>query len=202
MPPQLTGMGNAVSAMTSHHGDQIRGMVDPLAYYSPETLLFPAIARRFADTGHLTAEELYVILDWKAPRARTKHLKRLAELSRGGFDLATQNLAYDLRAATGPKERLKALMTRWKFGLPTASAILSVLYPDTFTIYDVRVCRVVGAFAWLGQRRWSDETWQGYQDFVEAVKAEAQPGLSLRDCDRWLWGKDKQDTLRRELSAR
>ena len=28
-------------------------------------------------------------------------------------------------------------MTRWKFRLPTASAILSVLYPDMFTIYDV-----------------------------------------------------------------
>jgi Arc/MetJ-type ribon-helix-helix transcriptional regulator len=31
-----------------------------------------------------------------ADRARTKHLKRLA--ARGGFELATQNLAYDLRA--------------------------------------------------------------------------------------------------------
>jgi hypothetical protein len=177
-------------------------MVGPLAYYSPEMLLFPALARRFADNGHLTAEELYVILDWKAPRARKKHLKRLAEKKGGDFELATQNLAHDLRAATGPKERLEALMTNWEFRLATASAILSVPYPDTFTIYDVRVCRVVGDFAPLGQRRWSDETWRGYQDFVEAVKAAAQSGLSLRDCDRWFWGKDKQVTLHRELSAR
>ena len=93
-------------------------------------------------------------------------------------------------------------MTKWEFRLTTASAILSVLFPDTFTIYDVRVCRVVGNFGRLGQRRWSDETWREYQDFVEAVKAATPQGLSLRDCDRWLWGKDKQDTLRTELSAR
>lgn len=168
---------------------------------SGATLLFPTLACRFAATGQLTAEELYVILDWKAPRARTKHLKRLAKLSGDGFKLATQNLAHDLHVAAGPKERLEALMTNWEFQLTTASAILSVLYPDTFTIYDVRVCRVLGDYGRLGQKRWSDETWRGYQVFVAAVKAVTPPGLSLRDRDRWLWGKDKQDTLRMELSA-
>ena len=76
--------------------------VEPLAYYSPETLLFPTLARRFADTGHLTAEELYMILDWKAPRARTKHLKRLA--AHGGFELATQKISHMI-CARPPAQR-------------------------------------------------------------------------------------------------
>ena len=37
-------------------------------------------------------------------------------------------------------------MTKWAFRLPTASAILTVLYPDVFTVYDRRVCKVLGAF--------------------------------------------------------
>jgi hypothetical protein len=180
-------------------------MLDPLAYYAPEMRVFPELARRFAETGQLTPEELYLILDWKAPRARTKHLKRLAELSDGSFESATRNLADDLRVAAGPKERLQALMTKWGFRLSTASAILSVLYPDTFTIYDVRVCRMLGGFDNLGQMNWSEETWRGYQGFIEAVKAATppglSPGLSLRDRDRWLWGKDKQATMLKELSG-
>jgi hypothetical protein len=35
----------------------------PLAYYSPETAVFPAIAQSFADTGVLNPAAFYLILD-------------------------------------------------------------------------------------------------------------------------------------------
>jgi hypothetical protein len=44
--------------------------LDPIAYYNPEMLLFLALAQSFADTGTLDPVALYLILDWKAPRAR------------------------------------------------------------------------------------------------------------------------------------
>ena len=59
-------------------------LFDPIAYYSPETLLFPGLARRFADTGRLEPAALYLILDWKASRARTRHRSRLARIA-GSF---------------------------------------------------------------------------------------------------------------------
>ena len=99
------------------------------------------------------------------------------------------------------------LIEKWGFPLATASAILSVLYPDAFTIYDVRVRRVlmscrIGDFGRLGQRRWAEKAWRGYLEFVEAIRAAAPQELSrnLRDCDQLVWGKGKQDKLRGELS--
>jgi hypothetical protein len=34
---------------------------------------------------------------------------------------------------------------------------------------------------------------------MKAVRRAAPPNLTLRDCDRWLWGKDKQKTIHDEL---
>jgi hypothetical protein len=173
-------------------------LFDPIAYYSPETLMFPAIAKSFADTGFLDPAALYVILDWKAPRARTRHRLRLAGMA-GSFNAAVKEIAADLQTAIGPEQQLGLLLTKWRFRLPTASAILTVLYPDIFTVYDIRVCDALHDFHQLGDRQWSPIVWGEYRRFIDAVRAAAPEGLSLRDCDRWLWGKDKQATLRSEL---
>lgn len=175
-------------------------MIEPISYYDPETFLFPALARTFADTGTLDPMALYLILDWKAPRARTRHRSRLAKIA-GDFKTAANMIAADLYAAAGPQERLQALMTTWGFRLSTASAILAVLYPSTFTVFDIRVCNRLGAFHELGDIKWSPKAWQEYQRFVSAVRRAAPPGLSLRDCDRWLWGENKRDALLNELSG-
>jgi hypothetical protein len=175
-------------------------LVDPIAYYNPETLLFPAVARGFADTGALDPEVLYLILDWKAPRARTRHRARLARVA-GSFSAAVKNIAVELRAATGPEQQLELLSTKWGFRLPTASAILTVLYPDIFTVYDIRVCNTLNAFHQLSDTKWSRTVWREYQRYTVAVRNAAPEGLSLRDCDRWLWGRDKREALRKELAA-
>jgi hypothetical protein len=175
-------------------------VLDPLSYYDPENSIFPNLQETFAKTGKLDPLAFYVVLDWKSSRARTRHLWRLAAIG-GSFEAAVCDIAVMLAAAPSPEQRLGELLTRWKFQLPTATAILSVLYPEEFTIYDVRVCDALGRFHELDGKRWSSEIWLQYRKFVEAVKSEAPSNLSLRDCDRWLWGKDKQRVLQGELEG-
>jgi hypothetical protein len=172
--------------------------LDPLAYYNPEANLFPALAERFAGTGELRGSELYLILDWKAPRARTRHLRRLVGKA-NTLDTAARQIGRDLREAIGPEQRMGLLLTKWGFRLPTASTILAVLYPDTFTVYDLRVCTVLRDFHQIADMKWSREMWSRYQGFVATVRAAAKSGLSLRDCDRWLWGKNKRAVMRAEV---
>ncbi len=137
-------------------------------------------------------------MDWKAARARTRHLKRLT-VGRT-FSQAAQELARDLRGAINDEERLRLLLSpSWSFALPTATAIVTVLYPERFTIYDIRVCDALGAFHGLGNRRWSEKTWPEYLRYIAQVRAAVPEGLNLRDADRWLWGCDKQKALRKEL---
>ena len=173
-------------------------MLDQTHFYSPENTLFPELAARFERTGQLTAEELYLILDWKAARARTRHLRRLTKGRT--FSRAADDLARAVHGAPDDEDRLKLLLAEpWSFALPTATAILTVLYPDRFTVYNIRVCDALGDFHRLGSRRWSEQSWAEYGGFVAAVRSAAPGHLNLRDADRWLWGQDKRKALRREL---
>lgn len=181
--------------------------LDPLAYCTPEMNLFPALAKEFAETGKLDPVGLYVVLDWKAARAKTKHLSRLIKRAQmrgvgNDFRAAARQIGRDLTKADGPERRLQCLIVDWGFRLPTATAILSVLYPDTFTIYDVRVCTQLNSFHNLANRKWSSQYWTEYLQFVRKVQARAhaeRPGLSLRECDRWLWGKDRRKAVRKAI---
>jgi hypothetical protein len=66
------------------------------------------------------------------------------------------------------------------FRLPTASAILAVLYPEKFTVHNTRVCKVLGGFHQLADMKWSAEMWGRYQQFIAAARAAGPAGLSLR----------------------
>jgi hypothetical protein len=50
---------------------------------------------------------------------------------------------------TEQKQKLKVLIDDYKFRFPMSSAILSLLYPDNFTIYVVRVCDTLTEFKGL-----------------------------------------------------
>ncbi len=81
-----------------------------------------------------------------------------------------------------------------------ASAILTVLYPEDFTVYDVRVCDSVGSFHSTGNRTDFGKLWDEYVQFRAAVEEAAPQTLSLRDKDRYLWGKSFHDQLQSDLA--
>jgi hypothetical protein len=179
-------------------------MIDYRKYYSLEDYIFDEVGPRFRKTGHIDPADFYLILIWKAERAKTRHKRRLAKTA-GSFAAAVKEVAASLHAAPAPGARLKLLMDKWQFLLPTASAILTVLYPEEFTIYDWRVCDELGGFHEIAKRRvFSDELWPvfwaDYQHFMKAVKAAAPGELSLRDADRYLWGRSVYRSINKELS--
>lgn len=57
-----------------------------------------------------------------------------------------RKLTADIYGASTGRERLRVLMEDYGFLLPMATAILTVLWPDEFTVYDIRVCDSLGRF--------------------------------------------------------
>ncbi len=169
--------------------------MDYKKFYDLEGYLLNEVGPRFRQTGRLDALDLYAILHWKAPRAKTKHLARLQGSSRNVDDMARE-LAADITKATSNKAKLEMLLSEpWEFRLPTASAILTVLYPNDFTVYDRRVAKELGDdFVGLHHLR-AKKVWPRYEAFLAAVRA-AMPQPTLRDADRYLWGR----SLYRDLS--
>ena len=169
-------------------------------FYDLENYLSGEVSRRFSEQGYLKAFDFFCIVIWKANRSKSKIAKRL--LSKGHSDLnsAVIALTKSLAKAENRKVRMKILFGDWGFLLPMASAILTVLYPKSFTIYDYRICEVLNDFDKLPNRTNFDSLWNGYELFVAAVKKIGPSEYSLRDKDRSLWGKSFYEQLENDIT--
>ena len=166
-------------------------------YYDLETYLLDEVGKQFRQLGELSSLDFYLILTWKANRSKTTTKRRLEKLG-GKFSSAVSKIASELAANEEPKDKLKSLMHNWKFRLPTATAILTILYPTVFTVYDVRVCDSLNRFHNLADRRFSNSLWEEYSAFKTAVESATPAHLSLRNKDRYLWGKSLYDESKKQ----
>ncbi len=158
-----------------------------LKFYSPENYLFDEVSRSFQEKGYLTPEEFFMIVIWKSNRAKTKVRQGIIESGKTIRDI-TSNIAL----AKTSKQKLEILTGITGIGIPIASAILAVCYPNDFTIADYRAKASLENF--LGKKITGDPTINVtvYLDSYLSLckKLSVEHHLSLRDFDRVLWGMD------------
>jgi hypothetical protein len=168
-------------------------------FYWLENYLFSQVSPRFSETHSLSDFDFFCIVIWKANRAKSRIARGLVGAGFTDLQSAVNAVARDISSASDSKERLRVLIQKWGFRLPMASAMLTVLYPDEFTVYDVRVCESIGDFGNVQNKVNFDALWDGYRAFLARVRQVAPGGLSLRDKDRWLWGKSFADQLQADI---
>jgi hypothetical protein len=173
-------------------------MVDYVKIYNLERYLIENVGTRFRETGAIEPVDFLMILIWKSNRAKTKIRDRLKRnpKANGSFDTAVVEIPKTLFAETNKKERLAILMRDWGLRLPMASAVLTILYPEEFTVYDRRVCGMLGLKC--KDLSFSDQCWKEYEDYEATVRAKGPSDLSLRDKDRYLWGKSFWEDAKRD----
>ena len=90
-----------------------------------------------------------------------------------------------------------------------ASAILTILYPDRFTVYDIRVRKQLRKRG-LWNEKQDDITNRPnaidiyFDKYIPAVKKVQQDSAisSFRECDRALWGQDWYEDLKEFISPK
>jgi hypothetical protein len=174
-------------------------MIDYRKYYHLERYLFDEVSATFQATGNIEPADFYLIVIWKANRAKSKIKKKLIAKA-GSFSAGVEAICQTLCAAPNAKARLNVLLSEWGFRLPMATAILTVLYPNEFTVYDIRVCDVLNAFHGLDSRAFSDALWSEYNRYIDAVRAAVPMSLDLRDMDRYLWGRSLYEQVLLEVA--
>lgn len=174
-----------------------------LQYYDLDGYLFRVVSSRYAQQKTLSAFDFFCIVIWKANRAKSKVADRLLAHGNGQANLeaAVGTLLSAISKANDQKSRLSVLIETWGFRLPMASAILSVLYPEDFTVYDIRVCDVLGNFKDAQFKTNFTTLWERYSAYVAAVKAAVSEPTSLRDKDRSLWGKSFATQLQNDIQS-
>ena len=170
-------------------------------YYHQEEYLFEVVGPRFHKAKELSAFDFFCIVIWKANRAKSRIAKRLLKIQPKSIESAVQELTSQIANASSAESRLAVLMEGWGFRIPMASAILTVLYPQDFTIYDVRVCDSLDDFTYLANTTVPSRRWEQYEAYCQAVNSAVSEQLSLRDKDRWLWGKSFFNQLQHDIST-
>jgi hypothetical protein len=90
-------------------------------------------------------------------------------------------------------------MKDWNFALPMASAILSVCWPEDFTVYDYRVRELLPGFPKLNNLTDFEKIWEGFNEYKAKVSKSVTAELSLRDKDRYLYGKSMASQLNEDI---
>jgi hypothetical protein len=186
---QVSGTGSSVSAM------------DYRRYYNLERYLLDEVSSRYKRDGVLNTFDFFCIIIWKANRAKSRVARRMLR----GFstlDEATTSLTDSIAQAEDDRKRMKILVKDWGFRLPIASAILTVLYPDKFSVYDSRVCDMIDGFRDTQSLTNFEKLWTEYERYVKAVRRAVIGNYSLRDKDRWLWGKSFAKQLAKDIARR
>ena len=171
-----------------------------IKYYDLESYIFVGVNQRFKNDGFLSAFDFFTIIIWKANRAKSKISKRILDRGYDNLYDGVKVLTSDIYKCKEDKKRLECLIKKWGFRLPMSSAILTVLYPEIFTIYDVRVCETLGIKNNLDNITNFDKLWVSYLEYRNKV-FDAVEGETLRDSDRYLWGKSFYDQLNNDISS-
>ena len=154
-----------------------------LKFYDLERYLFQDVHRRFHTDHSLGAFDFFSIVIWKANRAKSKLARKLLVADpegRSDLDAIARTLTTALYNAATAKERLRLLMIDWKFALPMASAILSVCWPEQFTIYDYRVRQRLESPE-LKHLTDFERIWSSFTDYQMRVAEIAPAELNLRE---------------------
>lgn len=180
-------------------------------YWLEGEYLGKEVFSHFEINHYLTPEQFFSILFWKSKRPIKKwvrpHLSNETVKSLTGEIHSTPT-----RSSGDEKEKLDVLLNQKGFGIAMASAVLSTLYPADFTVYDYRAREQLNKDCFKQYRKEGKplrdiSTVSNnkiiknlYWEFVEIVKKIAEDKkLSLRDCDRYLWGKSWYEDLEKFL---
>jgi hypothetical protein len=182
--------------------------MDYRQFHDLESYLLEEVRLSFERNGCLSACDFFCIVIWKANRAKGRVAENLRKGS-GHSDLekAVHTFTTSLAEQPNGRERFRCVSQRWGFSLPMASAILAILYPDEFTVYDTRVCTMLEkqksewAFGNLKNLRDFEKSWRGYQEYKKAVEEfpYENPCGTLREKDRYLWGKSFYEQLEHDV---
>jgi hypothetical protein len=130
--------------------------------------------------GKYTRENLEVIFEWKTGgRGRSRLLENSDEEIADALWLAT--IAVTDRAAVAVLVGLNGVE------VSVASAILTAMYPERFTIIDFRALEALGVDKWPG-------TVNYYLEYLDACRALSRDNsVTLRTLDRslWQWSKER-----------
>ena len=161
---------------------EVEALASRFGYADDARLL--AVGAGARTRGHYTRPEFIEVCAWKTARSRPK----VAANSEAAVVSATGRAL----AAVDESARIGALLELEGVGVPTASTLLYVAFPDDYPILDVR------ALESLGVKPRSQYPVSFWLEYLRTCRALARRGgVGIRTLDKALWQHSKERALAR-----
>lgn len=143
-------------------GDNIKRLIKE---YNRVEILFTEVGPRARKRRFLRFDEFYQICMWKSARQKNKYLKNKDKV---------ETISRKVFSTHDEKEKIELLCSLEGVGIPTASAILTVLYPENYPIIDIRC---IEALNYLGykelKKTMSFKNWEKYLGIMRTLAKES-----------------------------
>jgi len=139
--------------------------------------LGPQIKKR----GYIKFEEFYRICIWKSSRQKPNYIKNkkiVEKITKKAF------LEKD------EKEKINILCSMKGVGIPTASAILTIVFPNKYAIIDIRCMEILLKLKLLKSKNISINTWIDYLCVVRLLAKEND--TTPRNIDKALFAMHRE----------
>lgn len=176
----------------------MENLKDYLKYYWLETEYLEKEVRSFFERKkHLEPEHFFAIIIWKANRKKTLIKDALIKQKKNIEDITGK-----IYEKIGDKRgQLDLLLDIDHIGIPIASAILAICFPNEFTIADYRSCNSLAKppfnvknFSYSDFQSKGKKNRELYIEYVAMCKKFVpRYASSLRELDQTLWGMDFYD---------
>jgi hypothetical protein len=160
---------------------EIESLANRFGYADEARLVAVGVAAR--GRGHYTREEFIEVCGWKTPRSRP----RIASNPESAVIEATGRAM----AAADEAERIGALLELAGVGVPTASTLLYVAFPDDYPILDVRALESLGV---KPRSQYPVSFWLQYLDACRQLAHRCAVSIRTLDKALWQYSKDRDAT--------
>jgi hypothetical protein len=171
-------------------------------FYDLNNYLFKTVNRRFRDKGSIGDYDFFCIIIWKANRVKSI-IARMLIAKFGTLENAARSITAHLSNENMRDYDRFCYLLDIGFRLPMLSAILTVLYPDKFIVYDYRICShplMQGFMNLENPPKDKQKFWDSYLDYITMVASITPSWMSLRQKDEYLWGKSFSEQLKTDLA--
>jgi len=160
---------------------KIRNAKNYLDLYNIEEYLFKVMGPRIRERGFIEFNDFYQICMWKSARQKQNYLKNkniVKNISRKAFAEKEEPL------------KIKQLLKLKGVGIPTASAILTIVFPDRYAVIDVRCIQMLNK---LGVRIKETITMSRWLEYLNIMRDLARENnFTPRQIDQILFSMHRE----------
>lgn len=152
-----------------------------IEHYNLEEYLFKEVGKNARKRGHLTFREFYDICMWKSARQKNRYIKNKT---------IVEKVTKEAFSEKDELKKIKSLCTLDGVWIPTASAILTIVYPDKYAVIDIRCLEELIKQKYQISKNINEKIWLQYLQIMRTESSKLN--ITPRELDMALFAMHRE----------